>query len=116
MNKILIILILLLVGFYVNAEEWNCIYKHHNEQKIIHFSRVNNTFYQIDEDGTMDKTGYITVQESSNQIVLIDIIEFEKHNISFLVTLNKIKKGFAMIGLQYPDSTDIISGKCIVSN
>ena len=116
MKKILIILILLLVGFHVNAEEWNCKYTHNNEQKKIHFYRDNNIFRQIYESGSIDETGYITVQESSNQIVLVDIIEFEEKNISFLVTLNKIKKGFAMIGLEYPDSTDIISGKCIVSN
>ena len=114
--KTLLAFFVLLFSSLVFAEEWNCIYKHSNEEQKINFYRDNNTFRQIYEDGTIDKTGYITVQESSNQIVLIDIIEFEKENVSFLVTLNKIKKGFAMIGLQYPNSTDIISGKCIVSN
>ena len=116
MKILLTLFVFLLVGFYVNAEEWNCKYTYNNEQKKINFFRDKDVFRQIYEDGTIDKIGYITVQENSNQIVLIDIIEIEERNISFLVTLNKIKKGFAMIGLEYPDSTEIISGRCFVTN
>ena len=114
--KTLITLFILLISYPVYSETWSCTYEHNNKSKTkIMVRDTNNKFFDILEDSS-SKFYYETVKENSNHIVLIDIIEFGDTYAIYLVQLDKKKKGFSMIGLQYQNpndgGTDLISGRC----
>ena len=114
--KTFITLFVLFFSYSAYSETWSCIYEHNNKSKTkIMVRDTNNKFYDIFEDSS-SKYYYETIKENSNHIVLIDIIEFGDTYAIYLVQLDKKKKGFSMVGLQYENpnngGTDIISGRC----
>ena len=100
------------VGF---AETWSCVYQFNNESRQNILERKGSKFYSIFEDGVVDNIGITIVKENKNFIHLYQHIDFPKGNTTaFFTLLDKTKKSFVMVGLEYENSTDIIEGKCTI--
>tara|TARA_B100001059_G_C17680055_1_gene499222 strand:+ start:187 stop:537 length:351 start_codon:yes stop_codon:yes gene_type:complete len=99
----------------VFAETWSCLYEFDNNKLKVVLKRNGNKFSLI--SGSNDKVdGIKIIKENDYLIHLYTHIEFPKDNTTaFLILLDKTKKGFVMVGLEYKTSTEIVEGSCIVS-
>ena len=97
------------VGF---AETWSCVYEFNNESRQHVVERKGNKFYSVFED-VVDTDGMTIVKENKNFIHLHQHVGYpEDDTTAFIVLLDKIKKSFVMVALQYENSSQIIEGKC----
>lgn len=94
------------------AETWSCVYQFNNESKQYILEREGNKFYSIFENNVIDRIGQTIVKENKNFIHLHQNIP--GNSTAFLTLLDKEKKGFVMVGLEYENSTAIIEGKCTI--
>ena len=98
------------IGF---AETWSCIYEFNNESRQNIIERKKNKFYSIYEDGVIDTEGMTIVKENKNFIHLHQHIGYPKDDTTaFVILLDKTKKSFVMVALEYQNSSDIIEGNC----
>ena len=107
----ILITILVLFSPSVFAETWSCTYEFNNktEQSIV--KRSENTFLQVYEDFT-SPIGYDIIKENDQFIHLYMKIPNDVY--VYIMLLDKNKKAFLMVGLDYQNSTEIIEGPCIV--
>ena len=116
MKKIYIFIFLsLMFCSSVFAETWSCLYEFDNNKLKVVLKRDGNKFSLI--SGSNEKVdGIKIIKENDYLIHLYTHIEFPKDNTTaFLILLDKTKKGFVMVGLEYETSTEIVEGSCIVS-
>ena len=107
----ILITILVLFSPSVFAETWSCTYEFNNktEQSIV--KRSENTFLQVYEDFT-SPIGYDIIKENDQFIHLY--LKIPNDVYAYIMLLDKNKKAFLMVGLEYQNSTEIIEGPCIV--
>ena len=116
MKKIYIFIFLSLMlcnpGF---AETWSCLYEFDNNKLKVVLKRNRNEFSLI--SGSNERVDGINIIKENNHLIhLYAHIEFPKDNTTaFLILLDKTKKGFVMVGLEYKTSTEIVEGSCIIS-
>ena len=116
MKKFLGIVVLVLF-FNCNsyAETWSCSYLFNGKEELKVMKRTGNNFYSVYEQG-LAKTGDKIVKENSRYIHLYwSSRDFTSASTGYLTVLDKEKKGFVMVGLDYDNSTEIIQGRCIVT-
>ena len=110
---------IVLLGLFFNsnsyAETWSCSYLFDGEEKLKVMKRIGNNFYSVYEHGLANQSDKI-VKENSRYIHLY----WSADNLSvsttgYLTILDKEKKGFVMVGLDYDNSTKIVQGKCIIN-
>ena len=100
------------VGF---AETWSCVYQFNNESRQNILERKGNKFHSIYQEDVIDNIGMTILKETKNFIHLYQHIDFPPGDTTaFLTILDKTKKSFAMVGLKYEDSTNIVEGKCTI--
>ena len=99
----------------VFAETWSCLYEFDNNKLKVVLKRNGNEFSLI--SGSNNKVDGIKIIKENNYLIhLYTHVEFPKDNTTaFLILLDKTKKGFVMVGLEYKTSTEIVEGSCIVS-
>ena len=97
------------------AETWSCLYEFDNNKLKVVLKRNGNEFSII--SGSNEKVdGIKIIKENDYLIHLYTHVEFPKDNTTaFLILLDKTKKGFVMVGLEYKTSTEIVEGSCIIS-
>ena len=113
--KTLLTLFVLLFSSSVVAETWSCTYEWNNEMLQKTLVRKNDSFYDVYEfngDVDISNSGDIIIKENSNFIHLYNNID--GFDTAYLTILDKSKKVFVMVGLEYNNSTDIIEGNCII--
>ena len=108
--KILII-IFILFSPSVFAETWSCTYEFDNETKQSIVKRSGNAFFSVYEDFT-SPIGYDIIKENDQFIHLYMKIPNDVY--VYIMLLDKNKKNFLMVGLDYQNSTAIIDGPCII--
>ena len=110
MKKLLTIVVLgLICSNVVYAETWSCVYQFNNESRQMILERRGNKFHQIFDSNTIDNIGMNIINETNNFIHLYRHIDSV-----FIVILDKPKKNFVMVGLNYKNSTKVIEGKCTI--
>ena len=110
MKKLLTIVVLgLICSNVVYAETWSCVYQFNNEPKQVILERKGNKFHQFFDSNNIDKRGMSIINETNNFIHLYSHISSV-----FIVILDKPKKNFVMVGLDYKNSTKVIEGKCTI--
>ena len=87
----------------------------YGEERLKVMKRIGNNFYSVYEHGLANQSDKI-VKENSRYIHLY----WSADNLSvattgYLTILDKEKKGFVMVGLDYDNSSKIIQGKCIIN-
>ncbi|MDA9709843.1 hypothetical protein N9U19_02655 [Candidatus Pelagibacter sp.] len=99
----------------VFAETWSCLYEFDNDKLKVVIKRNGNEFSLI--SGSNNKVDGIKIIKENNYLIhLYTHVEFPKDNTTaFLILLDKTKKSFVMVGLEYKASTEIVEGGCIVS-
>ena len=99
----------------VFAETWSCLYEFDNDKLKVVLKRNGNEFSLI--SGSNNKVDGIKIIKENNYLIhLYTHVEFPKDNTTaFLILLDKTKKSFVMVGLEYKASTEIVEGGCIVS-
>ena len=97
------------------AETWSCLYEYDNNKLKLALKRNGNEFSLI--NGSNQKIDGINIVKENNYLIHLHAhVEFPKDNTTaFLILLDKAKKGFVMVGLEYKASTAIVEGDCIVS-
>ena len=114
-NLVLYIFFALIFSSSVFAETWSCMYEFDNNKLKVVLKRNRNEFSLI--SGSNEKVDGIKIIKENNYLIhLYTHVEFPKDNTTaFLILLDKTKKGFVMVGLEYKASTEIVEGDCIVS-
>tara|TARA_B100001057_G_scaffold442961_1_gene478707 strand:+ start:450 stop:758 length:309 start_codon:yes stop_codon:yes gene_type:complete len=81
------------------AETWSCIYNFNNESRTMEITRTSSKQFSTIDDGKIIKSKIDIIKETKDYIHLYT--DFNSVPMAFVRVLDKNKKTFVMVGLEY---------------